>query len=193
MWVGFVSLSSAAAHSFARRAVAISSLRGRATMTCAGRITRSCNKYPSCATVSTVCGGKSFVGCCKMASCKCGSKGLCSASMRVQLCRASTLSSCCLTSLNPSSKLPLGGRRGSVDRALDIIQYRQKIAEQSQVRIATFVFQLATGPLAIVFPFGLQSECAVSLRSSWARSSAASPPRASAFSAPGCSLPKDAE
>ena len=60
-------------------------------------------------TINTVPGGWSAEGCWAMAWCRCGSNGWPSASIRLQLWRASVASSCCATSLKPSTTVSGSG------------------------------------------------------------------------------------
>ena len=145
-------------------------------MTCAGRITRSCSMKPSRTTSARCRGACPVAGMLQHGLVQVRIERLAQGFDPRAVVLASTLSSCCLTSLKPSSRPPPSAdSSGGVDRALHIVQHRQQVGQQAQVGIAALVVQFAAGPLAKVLPLGLQSQGAVSgLRRIPCASSAAS-------------------
>ena len=102
------------------------------------------------------------MGCCEIAWCMCGSNGWCRAAIRGNGDASSTSSNCCCTILMPSNRLAASGVfSAALDRPLDVVQHRQQVAQQRQVRVAAMLLDFAGGPLAVVLQFGLAAQHAV--------------------------------
>ena len=130
--------------------------RHSATITFAGRTTRSPTRYPRCTTSSTEPDSTSSLGCVSSASWTCGSKApsvSISASPSLRERSAQRL----LDELYALDELRLLVPLGSLERPLEVVEDRQELAHEPFVRMRDETLLLTNGALAVVLEVRLDA------------------------------------
>ena len=137
--------------------------RHSATITFAGRTTRSPTRYPRWTTSSTEPDSASSLGCVSSASWTCGSNGAIGLDLGEPFL-AQRSAQRLLDELHALDELRLLVPLGGLERPLEVVENRQQLADEPLVRVRDETLLLARGTLAVVLEVRLDALGEVEIR-----------------------------